>query len=192
MKKILLGCMLFACALANAGPAKGPQYTLCVNEGATTAAQVETLKEQYEPLARHIGVVARGQVAVVPYVSVALFESAFGAGHCDFVFGKTIDALAKGIASGGYVAVVKSDKPYVAGIIQAPGRAFGSARDLVGVDVLLPPEDTFTSQLTKAYLRAAGLKLATKDTLDKFPTDDKTAVTLRFVKWQEAVSQTVS
>lgn len=192
MKKWLFALVLAASSLAHAaGPTKGQQFILCINEGATTAAQVEALKEQYLPLARMLGATAGGQVTVVPYVSISLFETDYGAGRCDFVFGKTIDALAKGIAAGGYHAVAKSDKPYVAGIIQAPSRAFGSARDLLGHDLLLPPEDAFTTQLVKAFLRAEGLKLVVKDPLDKFPTDDKTSVTLRFVRYQEAVSQTV-
>lgn len=181
------------CSLAHAAPPTKPQqHVLCINEGATTTSQVDVLKEQYQALARVIEATTGNRVSVEPFVSISLFEATFNTGRCDFVFGKTIDALAKGIAAGGYHAVAKSDRPYVAGIIQAPGRSLSNAKDLVGHDLLMPPDDAFTSQLAKAYLRGAGLKLVTKDTLDKFPTDDKTAVTLRFVKWQEAVSQTVA
>jgi len=190
----LLTTFVFGAVLAASAPAyaQTSPTTLCINEGATTNRSIADLQKQYEPLAKLISSVSsKSSVTVKPFVSVGLFEDEIKTGLCDYVFGKTIDSLARAIESDKYNVVVKDKNPYVAGIIVAKGKDFKTPKDLVGRDILVPPSDTFTAQLLKSYLKSSGMPMTVKDTLDTFPTKEANAVTVRHIKWQEAVSSTV-
>jgi phosphonate transport system substrate-binding protein len=178
---------VLACALAAVAPvtlaqqkkAQAPKkepLVFAVNEGATTVITREELQDRYAGLAKSMERALRRPIKVEVYPDTARFRTELERRHFDIVFGKTVNLLAAMIRDKKYQAIVKTKTPYVAGFITMKDSPIKTAADLRG-KVVMMPERVFTTKLGEATLRELGLR--------------ETDVTIRYVKFQEAVALSV-
>lgn len=177
---------------ANTGAAVADALTFAINEAATTAVSISDLVTRYEPLTKLLIKASHQRVLPVASLNVSSFRKLLAESVPPaFIFAKTVDILAEQVSLNRYVPMVKVDVPYVAGIILAPGFRANSLSELVGFDVLLPPPDTMTAKLAIAAFHDAGLPVAVLQDNERFPTTIRDKITVRHVRYQEAIPATL-
>jgi ABC-type phosphate/phosphonate transport system substrate-binding protein len=164
----LVACVVVAtCLYSTHAEAKKPkkiaaintEYSLAINDGATTSSVAEIL-QLYEGLGNLISVNTQHKVQKFGYTNHDVFYKFVKETKPQILFIKTIDFAGKSIRDLGYTALAKIDTTYAAAFIvagNAKGDQFKKLEDLAGQDILFPPEDTFTSKLALATLKARNI-----------------------------------
>jgi ABC-type phosphate/phosphonate transport system substrate-binding protein len=160
-------------------PAATPQgsWRLLVNEAFTGENNNFVLTNRYKPLADFIGARQKGRaVSIEPIVDVERFlELARAPAKPDFIFGKSVNQLAKLVRDQGYQPVAHRADPYKAAFIVGKDSHVTTLEQASRAKLVMPDEHAATSALALAELR-------------KYNTG-KLDVT--HIKFQEAVAQQV-
>lgn len=172
-------------ALADPGRA----MLLAVNEAATENVAVAELFARYEPLAKLLSLAAHTAVRPDPMIDISLFSEHLEKRPAEFIFAKTVDVLAREVKAGRYVPLAKSDEPYIAGLVAAPGFTGQRLSDLRGQLVLFPPADTLTARLGFKALKSRGIDYQITD--DNTPIRLSKTVTIRHVASNDVITAVV-
>jgi ABC-type phosphate/phosphonate transport system substrate-binding protein len=126
-----------------------------VNEAFTGENNTFVLMNRYRPLAEFIGARQKGRpVNIEPIVDIERFlEMAKGASKPEFIFGKSVNQLAKLVRDQGYQPVVHRADPYKAAFIAGKDSTVATLEQASRVKLVMPEEHTATSALALAELR---------------------------------------
>jgi ABC-type phosphate/phosphonate transport system substrate-binding protein len=144
-----------AAASAAKKPAGGANWRLLVNEAVGGDTNSFLLTNRYRPAADFISTQLKGRPVVVePMVDIKRFMAvAQGASKPEFVFGKSVNQLAKLVRDNGYQPVVRRADPYKAAFIVAKDSPIKTLADAVDAKVIMPDESAATSAVALAELR---------------------------------------
>lgn len=144
-----------AAASAAKKPAGGANWRLLVNEAVGGDTNSFLLTNRYRPAADFISTQLKGRPIVVePMVDIKRFMAvAQGASKPEFVFGKSVNQLAKLVRDNGYQPVVRRADPYKAAFIVAKDSPIKTLADAADAKVIMPDESAATSAVALAELR---------------------------------------
>jgi ABC-type phosphate/phosphonate transport system substrate-binding protein len=138
-----------------AAAAPQPAWRLLVNEAFTGENNNFVLTNRYKPLADFIGARQKGrQVSIEPIVDVERFlELARAQTKPEFIFGKSVNQLAKLVRDQGYQPVVHRADPYKAAFIVGKDSPIKTLEQASRAKLVMPDEHAATSALALAELR---------------------------------------
>ena len=144
-----------AAASAAKKPAGGANWRLLVNEAVGGDTNSFLLTNRYRPAADFISAQLKGRPIVVePMVDIKRFMAvAQGASKPEFVFGKSVNQLAKLVRDNGYQPVVRRADPYKAAFIVAKDSPIKNLTDAADAKVIMPDEFAATTAVALAELR---------------------------------------
>jgi len=144
-----------AAAKKPAAPAAGATWRLLVNEAVGGDTNSFVLTNRYRQVADFITAQLKGRPMVVePMVDIKRFMAAAqGASKPEFVFGKSVNQLAKLVRDSGYQPVVRRADPYKAAFIVAKESPIKSLADAADSKIIMPDEFAATSAVALAELR---------------------------------------
>ena len=146
-----------AAAAAGKKPATGggASWRLLVNEAVGGDTNSFVLTNRYRQVADFITAQLKGRPIVVePMVDIKRFMAAAqGASKPEFVFGKSVNQLAKLVRDNGYQPVVRRADPYKAAFIVAKESPIKTLADASDSKVIMPDEFAATSAVALAELR---------------------------------------
>ena len=146
-----------AAAAAGKKPAAGGSgsWRLLVNEAVGGDTNSFVLTNRYRQVADFITAQLKGRPIVVePMVDIKRFMAAAqGASKPEFVFGKSVNQLAKLVRDNGYQPVVRRADPYKAAFIVAKESPIKTLADASDSKVIMPDEFAATSAVALAELR---------------------------------------
>ena len=133
----------------------GANWRLLVNEAVGGDTNSFLLTNRYRPAADFISAQLKGRPIVVePMVDIKRFMAvAQGASKPEFVFGKSVNQLAKLVRDNGYQPVVRRADPYKAAFIVAKDSPIKTLADAADAKVIMPDESAATSAVALAELR---------------------------------------
>ena len=135
--------------------AAGSSWRLLVNEAVGGDTNSFVLTNRYRPAADFITAQLKGRPIVVePMVDIKRFMAvAQGASKPEFVFGKSVNQLAKLVRDNGYQPVVRRADPYKAAFIVAKESPIKTLADAADSKIIMPDEFAATSAVALAELR---------------------------------------
>jgi len=144
-----------AAAKKPAAPAAGATWRLLVNEAVGGDTNSFVLTNRYRQVADFITAQLKGRPMVVePMVDIKRFMAAAqGASKPEFVFGKSVNQLAKLVRDSGYQPVVRRADPYKAAFIVAKESPIKTLADAADSKIIMPDEFAATSAVALAELR---------------------------------------
>jgi ABC-type phosphate/phosphonate transport system substrate-binding protein len=113
------------------------------------------LTNRYRPVADFMSIQLKGRPIVVePMIDIKRFMAvAQGASKPEFIFGKSVNQLAKLVRDNGYQPVVRRADPYKAAFIVAKDSPIKNLTDAADAKVIMPDESAATSAVALAELR---------------------------------------
>lgn len=158
-------------------PASGANWRLLVNEAVGGDTNSFLLTNRYRPAADFFSAQLKGRPVVVePMVDIKRFMAvAQGASKPEFIFGKSVNQLAKLVRDNGYQPVVRRADPYKAAFIVAKDSPIKTLADAADAKIIMPDASAATSAVALAELRRQKLGL----------------VRVTHVRFQEEVAQFV-
>ena len=135
--------------------AAGSSWRLLVNEAVGGDTNSFVLTNRYRPAADFITAQLKGRPIVVePMVDIKRFMAvAQGASKPEFVFGKSVNQLAKLVRDNVYQPVVRRADPYKAAFIVAKESPIKTLADAADSKIIMPDEFAATSAVALAELR---------------------------------------
>jgi len=133
----------------------GASWRLLVNEAVGGDTNSFVLTNRYRQIADFITAQLKGRPIVVePVVDIKRFMAAAqGASKPEFVFGKSVNQLAKLVRDNGYQPVVRRADPYKAAFIVAKESPMKTLADAADAKIIMPDEFAATSAVALAELR---------------------------------------
>ncbi|WP_143762951.1 phosphate/phosphite/phosphonate ABC transporter substrate-binding protein [Ramlibacter tataouinensis] len=134
-------------------------WRLLINEAFTADLSISMLAQRYKNWADYMAAAVRNkQVVIDPVISVRRFlEQARGDQKPLFVFGKSVNQLAKLVRDQGYQPVARRADPYKAAFITGANSTITSMGALAGRKILMPDEYAATTAVAKAELRSMNI-----------------------------------
>jgi ABC-type phosphate/phosphonate transport system substrate-binding protein len=153
----ILPAAAFAQASAPKKPAAVPQapWRLLINEAFTGENNSFVLTNRYKPLADFLAARQKGRaISIEPMVDVERFlEIATAKEKPDFVFGKSVNQLAKLVRDHKYQPIVHRADPYKAAFIVSKDSHVTTVEQASRAKLVMPDEKAATSALALAELR---------------------------------------
>jgi len=133
----------------------GATWRLLVNEAVGGDTNSFVLTNRYRQVADFITAQLKGRPIVVePMVDIKRFMAAAqGASKPEFVFGKSVNQLAKLVRDNGYQPVVRRADPYKAAFIVGKESSIKTLADAADSKIIMPDEFAATSAVALAELR---------------------------------------
>lgn len=135
--------------------ASAGNWRLLINEAVTGETNSFLLTTRYRPFAEFLSKQLKGKVITVePVVDIKRFITlAQGASKPQFVFGKSVNQLAKLVRDQGYQPVVRRADPYKAAFIVGKDSPIKTLADASELKIIMPDVSSATTAVALAELR---------------------------------------